>query len=141
MYLDCGPRGHKPTFKILVIDRDEATANTIAATMARGSCEVIWCRDIALAEVAIDLTDFDLILVAPDTTGVDGMEGLAVADFLAARNPAGITTLLLQAEDGDLRAVVERRGAFRVLNKPLLGEDLLPLLSNLNEPRHRAVVA
>ena len=130
MYPGCGFSEQRSTITILVIDGEESTANAIAANVPRGSCEIIWCRDIALAEVAVGLTEFDLILVAPESTGVDGPAGLGVADFLATRNPNGITTLLLPDEDGDLRAVVEQRG-FHVLSKPLVGEQVTPFIAGI----------
>lgn len=120
-----------PAYKILVIDEDASTAETIAAVLGGDSCEIIACRDMALAEAATDLTEFDLILVAPGATGVDGAEGLAVADFLAARNPTAVTALMVPRADGDLKAAVERTGAFAVLGKPLLLDEFARFTSKL----------
>lgn len=120
-----------PAYKILVIDEDASTAETIAAVLGGGSCEIIACRDMALAEAATDLTEFDLILVAPGATGVDGAEGLAVADFLAARNPTAVTALMVPRADGDLKAAIERTGAFAVLDKPLMLDEFARFTSEL----------
>jgi CheY-like chemotaxis protein len=121
-----------PSFKILVIDDDISTASIIARALPRGVCEVIACRDMALAEAATGFTEFDLILVAPRTTGVDGAEGLAAADFLVARNPHAVAAMLVPREDGDLRWAVEQRGTFPVLSTPLLLEEVKELSERLD---------
>jgi DNA-binding NtrC family response regulator len=127
------PRQHR-SFKILVIDEDPATVHLVASMVKRGTCEVIACHDMALAEVAMDLTELDLVLVAPSCTGVDGVEGLAVASFIMARNPTAQTMLMVSEQDGDLRAAAERLGLLPVLSKPLLREELLAMSSELGLP-------
>lgn len=106
--------------KVLVIDDDDLAANTVATTVPRGSYEVISCRNMALAEVAMEMVEFDLILVAPSSTGVDGLEGLAVADYLVARNPRALTAVMVPQTDVELSSAAARRGTGAVLNKPLV---------------------
>lgn len=117
--------------KILVIDDDASTANTIAKVLARSGSEVIACGDMALAEVAVDLTEFDVILVAPSSSGLDGADGLAVLDFLLARNPGAVPVLMLPQADGDLKAAVERRGLCAVLNKPVSEDEFTALSEDM----------
>ncbi len=119
---------HSRSFnKILVIDDDVSTATTIARLLPKSAGEVIACADMALAEAAVDLTDFDVILVAPSTTGLDGGEGLAVLDFLRERNPTALLAVMVSTMDGDLRAASERNGAHAVLTKPLVCDELAAL--------------
>lgn len=117
--------------KILVIDEDASTADTIAMFFAEEVCEVIACRDMALAEVATDLAEFDIIFVAPSSTGFDGAAGLAAADFLVARNPRALTVVLVPEADADLKAAIERAGTHRVLTKPLRQEELVHIAALL----------
>ena len=110
----------RPFFrKILVIDDDASTALMVAKLLPKMFSEVIACGDMALAEVALDLTEFDVILLAPSSTGLDGADGLAGVDFLLARNPTALFAVMVPIEDGDLRAAVERCGAHTVLSEPL----------------------
>lgn len=136
MYAQSSHQAHptvaRQATKILVIDDDDATATAIAALLPQGACEVIACSDMALAEVATDITDFDLILVAPWCTGVDGLEGLTAADFLLARNPSAVAAFLVPPSDADLRAAALDRGGIPVLSKPLLNEELLALWTALD---------
>ncbi len=121
--------------KILVVDDDASTADTIAMFLADKACEIIACRDMALAEVATDLADFDIIFVAPSSTGLDGAAGLAAADFLVARNPRALTVVLLPEADADLKAAIERAGTHAVLTKPLRHQDLLHIAMMLGPSR------
>ena len=120
------------SFKILVLDEDDRVANTLAYLLAPGSCEIISCRDMAVAEAATDLTEFDLIMAAPGSTGVGGLEGLAVADFLAQRNPTATTTLLVPEGDADLKAAADRRGSHGSLTPS--AHALSSLLTQLGVP-------
>jgi DNA-binding NtrC family response regulator len=114
----------RPGFsKILVIDEDASTATTIAKLLAKSASEIITCGDMALAEVAVDLTEFDVILVAPSSSGLDGADGLGVLDFLLAKNPGAVAVMMVPQADGDLKAAVERRGLGPVLSKPLSEDE------------------
>ena len=134
-------RGWFGLLKVLVIEEQGATSHLIASVLPRRVAEVIWCRDVALAEVATDLTEFDLILVDPRTTGIAGIEGLAIADFLAARNAGGKTAFLLPAKAVELRSVVRRRGTFETLATPASTEDVLHLFARIGLPLAQGGVA
>lgn len=114
--------------KVLIVDDDAATAAAVAAAVPRDRCEVIACPEMALAEVAMETTRFDWVLVAPGCTGVDGAEGLAVTDFVAARSPGALTALLLSEQDRDLAAANARSRRSPVLTTPLLPEAFRTLL-------------
>jgi len=115
-------------FKILVIDQDNVVANTIATVIPQQLCEIIVCSDMALAEAATDLAEFDLIMASPGSTGVDGEAGLAVADYLAARNPTAITALMLSRDDADLQTVAAQRSRRPTLRTPPSRSDVCSLL-------------
>ncbi len=117
------------TCKILVIDEDDLVANTVAAMLPRGSCEIISCSDMAVAEMAMDMTDFDLILVAPRSTGVDGFESLAVADFVMDRNPSAVAAFMVPRADLALKAAAARRSVVSVLDNPPRESELASLLN------------
>ncbi len=135
MYSDITlPHATPRSFKILVLDEDDALATRLATMVSCGDCEVICCHDMAVAETALEILDFDLILAAPSSTGLDGLDGLAVGDFFAARKPTAVTVLLVP-EDRD-KAVLSDGGSHqRRLSVPVRAGALRSLLTELGIPQ------
>lgn len=120
--------------RVLVINEDPTIATSLAASLAPDSWIITACRDIALAESATDMGDFDLFFIGlADPTEEDRI-GLGAIDRIAAQNPTAITVLLAVDPDAGLVGAAKKKGAAAVIRPVSLCRELVPLCLRLGLP-------
>lgn len=117
------------SLRVLVVDDEEAIANSVSAILALHHCEVRTAYDASRAMRMA--ADFEPQALVSDVM-MPGMGGIDLAVFVRKRFP-GCKVLLISGNTStfaELERAMRQGYVFNVLPKPLLPEQLLAFLAS-----------
>ena len=127
------------TQRILIIEVDPGTCSTLADALRARGRQVIACRDVESAHMAIERYPFTHVLTDITFTRPFRFEGLELIDRI---KQAGLSTSIIVVTNAgdDLRREAFNRGANVVLQKPFSGDQIRDLVECPGDTSTSAVV-
>ncbi|WP_298818932.1 hybrid sensor histidine kinase/response regulator [Chloroflexus sp.] len=124
-----------PPQKILVIDDDEASAQTLTNLLTQAGHHVTYCAHSAEAVAIYTANQFDLVLsdvVMPE------LDGISLLNVLRSYDPTVSVILFTGQIEPDQVATMAASGAYAVLRKPFAADELLATVQAAYHDRERA---
>lgn len=122
--------------KILVVDDEKSILLTLSHLLRNEGVEVVVCSEVEEAEAALNNSHFDLVIADIRMSGVTGIEGLELLNFIKERFS---TEVIIMTGYGTLEIELEAyaRGACHFFRKPIDTMELLDKVAALGIPVKR----
>jgi len=119
--------------KILIVDDEQSILLSLKHLLAIPGVEVIACNEIEQAEEALAGSHFDLVIADIRMSGVDGIEGLELLNYVKQHFD---TKVIIMTGFGspEIEADAYRRGAYHYFKKPIEINNLMQKVSSLGIP-------
>lgn len=117
---------------MLVVDDEAAIVFAMSEYFTRRGWEVDCARGLLEATAQVDERDYAAAIIDLRLTGPDSTEGLALLDYLLAKQPGVVCILLTAYGSQQVIGQALKRGAVGVVHKPVR-------LSELEDELHRRV--
>jgi DNA-binding NtrC family response regulator len=122
------------TVRLLVVDDEAAIVFALSEYFACHGWEVDCAGGLLEAEMQVDERDYTAAIIDLRLTGSDSTEGLTLIDYLQAKQPEVVCILLTAYGSEPVIVQALKRGAARVLRKPMrlseLEDELRKLLGH-----------
>ena len=122
--------------KILIVDDEQSILLSLSYVLRTEGVEIITCSEIEQAEEALETTHFDLVLADIRMSGVNGIEGLELLNYIKQRYDTNVI-IMTGYGDEETEAETYRRGASYYFTKPIDIPTLLEQVSLLGIPVKR----
>lgn len=117
--------------KILLVDKEEEILERLHRFLESDAMiEVIKCKEITLAEYAIQNTHFDMVIADIGLSGVLGREGLEILSYIREKSPGTSVIVTTDCGSNEIKREAYKMGAYFYLDKPI---DLRILKGKLEE--------
>jgi two-component system response regulator AtoC len=111
--------------KILIVDDEPSILLSLSHLLSNDDTVVITCSRIEEAEEALDRYRFDLVIADIRLSGVYGIEGLELLDYIKAISPVTKVIIMTAYGSDEIKETAYRRGAYFYYEKPIDMNDLL----------------
>jgi DNA-binding NtrC family response regulator len=112
------------TVRLLVVDDETAIVFALSEYFTRRGWEVDCARGLDEATAQVDERDYTAVIIDLRLTGSDSTEGLTLIDYLRAKQPEVVCILLTAYGSRPVIGQALKRGAARVLHKPVRLSEL-----------------
>lgn len=122
--------------KILVVDDEKSILLTLSHLLRNEGVEVVVCSEVEEAEAALNNGRFDLVIADIRMSGVTGIEGLELLNFIKERFS---TEVIIMTGYGtpEIEQEAYARGAYHFFRKPVDTMELLDKVAALGIPVKR----
>jgi len=122
--------------KILVVDDEKSILLTLSHLLRNEGVEIVVCSEVEEAEAALNNGHFDLVIADIRMSGVTGIEGLELLNFIKERFS---TEVIIMTGYGtpEIEAEAYARGAYHFFRKPVDTMELLDKVAALGIPVKR----
>lgn len=119
--------------KIMIVDDERSILLSLSYALRAEGVEVIVCDEISQAEEALANTEFDLVIADIRMSGINGIEGLELLNYIKARYGSEVIVMTGYGTD-EIEAEACRLGALHYFNKPIDISELLSRVSAIGIP-------
>ncbi len=111
--------------KILVVDDEPSILVALSHLLRNENTLVITSSRIEEAEDAMDRYKFDLVLADIRLSGIEGIEGLELLNYVKRISPHTKVIIMTAYGSDEMKSLAYSRGAYQYYEKPIDMNDLI----------------
>ncbi len=120
--------------RILIVDDEPTILLSLSYCLKADGVEVITCSKIEAAEEALARYSFDLVIADIRMSGMYGIEGLELLQYVKGLNPVTAVIIMTAYGSPEIKEEAFKRGAYYYYEKPVDIDHLLMMVNRLGIP-------